>query len=214
MNAPLMGSLMVVVVRVVLGDRSDFFQGAGTLYAQALIFVRTMIALHKSVQLRMPGRADVGLNANAEQEAGEGRRRIACAGAPDPPGIAIKGEPVGKTISAQKGDHAFKGGLCMKISMNLSIQQDGGGCIHKIEHLDGMLLFALGIGSNGGGILKIHLNILQGIRQIPGTGGKGARIKDHAMLAQQPLDGSCGARQAFARMQAKKHRDAGNTARL
>src|SRR5712691_304113 len=101
------------------------------------------------------------LNAQTKQKSPECGWKITTTGTAHPARIAIKGKHGREAIRAQEGDNAFQSGFRMKIIMGLSTEQNGGACIDKIEHLDDMLLLAFGISGDGGGILEIHLDLLE-----------------------------------------------------
>jgi hypothetical protein len=96
----------------------------------------------------------------------------------------------GRPYVLRKVTTARRRGFRMKIITGLSAEQNGGPGIDKIEHLDDMLLFALGISGDAGGILKIHLDLLEWFtrlqRLVRALGG----IENASELAQDFPDGA------------------------
>jgi hypothetical protein len=120
---------------------------------------RPVIPLDVGIQIWALRRAHVGFNAQAEQEAAQGRGKVAPGRAPDPSGIAVKGEHGRQTILTQKVGNGLKGGFSMKILMGLRTEKDGSACIDKVEDLNHMLLFAFCIGGNSARVFEIYLDL-------------------------------------------------------
>jgi hypothetical protein len=59
---------------------------------------------------------------------------------------------VGKPCGAERLGHSGKGGFCGKIGAHMVSHQHGGACIDDIEFLDHVLLFAMGIRRDAGGV--------------------------------------------------------------
>jgi hypothetical protein len=82
---------------------------------------------------------NVWLNPNAIQKLEQGRGKIALGRTPHPAHIPIEGECSWQAIGAQEMDHCVKGRFRMKILMDLSREQTGRTCIHKIADFHQML---------------------------------------------------------------------------
>src|SRR6266699_1550852 len=120
-----------------------------------------MVAFDKRIFVGTLWGTDLRFNAQTQQKAPQGRGKITATGTAHPARITIKGQHGRQAIRAQEGDHGFQSGFRMKIITGLSTEQNRGPGIDKIEHLDDMLLFALGISGDAGGIFEIHLDLLE-----------------------------------------------------
>jgi hypothetical protein len=91
-------------------------------------------------------------------------------------------------------------GLGRKIGGHMSGQQDRGAHVDDVERLHHMLLFALQIGRNGRGVLKIELPMLHGLGPLLRVAQHRQLMEDASMLTQDPVDGTRRTGQAHPRL--------------
>lgn len=89
-TAPLMWSLLVVVLHKGVGHGAHVFQRRRTMHLQAFFFVAAMVTLHIGIEARATRWQDIGLNPNTIEKLTQGRRKIACSGAASPRGYDYK----------------------------------------------------------------------------------------------------------------------------
>jgi hypothetical protein len=65
--------------------------------------------------------------------------------------------------------HSGKSGFCGKIGAHLVSHQDRGAFSDDLERLDHVLLFAMGISRNAGGVCKVKLPGLASVRDVGGA---------------------------------------------
>ena len=152
-----------------------------------------MVAFDKRIFVGTLWGTDLGLNAQTQQKAPQCRGKIPATGTAHPARITIKSQHGRQAIRAQEGGHGFQSGFRMKIIMRLSTEHNGGACIDKIEHLDDMLVLALGISGDSGGILEIHLDLLEWFTRLHWLVRALRGIEDASELAQDFPDGPRGA---------------------
>ena len=103
------------------------------------------------------GRIDDSLHAQAEPELHERRGHIAVVGGADKAWIAIKLDLLGNANPLDElGDRPHRG-FGPEIPTGRLINDARGPDIERIEDLDDVLLFALGVGRHRAGTLKIQL---------------------------------------------------------
>jgi hypothetical protein len=154
-----MWTLRIGMLQKVLSHRSYLFQGRRPMDLQALLVIASMIPFDVGMAIWALRRTHVGFDAQAEQEAAQGRWKVASGRATDPSGIAVKGEHSRQAILPQKVDNGLEGCFSMKILMCLRTEKDGSACIDKVEDFNHMLLFALWIGGNSAGVFEIYLDL-------------------------------------------------------
>ena len=115
----------------------------------------------KRIFIRSMGRADIGLDAYAEQKTDQRGGKIASRGSPDEAWIAIKCHLMRAAICLQKAQHRFQNGLRMEIGADLSIEQDRCTGIDEIEDLNHMLLLPRRVGWNARNTFEVHLNFFK-----------------------------------------------------
>jgi hypothetical protein len=76
---------------------------------------------------------------------------------------------LGNPCGAERLRHSGEGGLCGKIGAHMVSHQHGGAFIDDIERLDHMLLFAMWISWNAGGVFKVELPRLASARDVRGA---------------------------------------------
>src|SRR6266571_837546 len=110
-----MRALPVVMLLIRLGHFAGFLQRARPMYQQAFILVASMVSFHKCVLLWLLLLTDMWLNAQAEQETTQSRRKIPAALAAHPAGITIKGEHGRQTVALKELHHHIEGRFCTEI---------------------------------------------------------------------------------------------------
>jgi len=97
-------------------------------------------------------RTDIGDNLQAQQEAQESGGEIATTGQALPSGVTIEGDAIRLALLPKHLCHGLESGLSMKMGVNVRSHQDGGSHIHDIQNFDHMLLLAIRISRDGGGV--------------------------------------------------------------
>src|SRR5215469_7052014 len=184
----LMRTLVIVVLEELRRRLSYLPECDGQTDLQAFLVQRAMQALHIRIFIWAPRRADVGVNAQAEQEPTECGGEMPQAMTANQPAITIKRHKTWASILGQEADYPLQSGLCMKIRPSFGHEPGGGSGIDKIENLHHMLLFAIKIRRHTGRILEIELNLFHGIGTILWSMRAMRCIQDTSELSQDTPD--------------------------
>jgi len=135
-RATLMRPFIGVMLHEALSHFTPLLQGSRPMDLQTLLSVAAMVPFDKGIFIWTLSRTDNGLDAQAEQEAAQGRGKITPTGTADPSGISVEGESGREARRSQEAHDSIQGSFGMKIIRGLSAEQNGGASINTIEHFD------------------------------------------------------------------------------
>jgi len=117
-------------------------------------------------------------------------RKIAALWSSQPTGVAIQGDGARQPVLLERLRDRLQSRFCRKIGADRARDEHGGSLIDDVEGLDHMLLFALRVGWNSRGILKVKLPMLHRLGTLDGVGCMRLTSNDTSVLSQEPMNGA------------------------
>ncbi len=103
----------------------------GPMHLETFLIERSMVPLHIRVFLWLVRRADVGQDAQAQQQSTQCRREVAPTATAHKARIAIKGQQARHPIHSQEVDNGFECSFGVEFGMGPGVKQDRSACIDK-----------------------------------------------------------------------------------
>ncbi len=127
---------------------------------QTLLRERAMVSLDKAILLWVMWIADEHSDSEGLAKTNEGGRKVTALRSSDPPGVAVQRDGGREAMFSKRLGDSRQSRLCCKVGANMMSQQNRGALIDDIEGFYHMLLFAVRISRDAGGVFEIKLPLL------------------------------------------------------
>lgn len=150
---------------------------------QTLAAQRAMEALDEGVLIWSLGRTNIDGDPQTLPETDKGALEVAPTHRSHPPGVAVKTNHIWQAVLSQRSDDGCKDGLGRVVLTWLNGEGHRGAGVHDVERFYHVLLLAVRVGGDTGGVFKVELkgtSAVLGARRVPLFSALAERMRPQA----------------------------------